>query len=124
MDELDRLAETLVLTCDVDNYGVKRYLNHRGQLHRVYGPAMEYVIEPLAWNQYYTFADIALKYRTGEKVKEWYQNSQRHRTDGPAVEYSGGYHEYWIYGKHYSKRQFNKLISDMKQPQYTTLGKT
>jgi len=31
--------------------------------------------------------------------KHWYQNGERHRTDGPAIEYPNGLKEYWVNGK-------------------------
>ena len=46
----------------------------------------------------------AVEYAGG--YKEWYFNGQRHRLDGPAVEYAGGYKEYWIDGKELSKEEF------------------
>ena len=71
-----------------DEYG-KYYYNENGQLHRLDGPAAEYV--------------------NGKKV--WYQNGQPHRLDGPAVEYK--YNDslslkcWYINGVRYSEKEFS-----------------
>ena len=36
--------------------------------------------------------------------KKWYKNGQRHREDGPAVEYANGYKFWYLNGK-YIKEQ-------------------
>ena len=36
-------------------------------------------------------------YKSGNK--EWYLNGQRHREDGPAIEWISGYKEWWVNGK-------------------------
>jgi len=61
----------------VDEYGVKRWYNERGELHRLDGPA-------IIWN---------------DGNKYYYQNGKRHRLDGPAVIHADGREEYWEYGK-------------------------
>lgn len=38
----------------------------------------------------------------------WYQNGERHREDGPAIEYADGDREWWIEGKAFTEEQFNK----------------
>jgi len=38
----------------------------------------------------------AIEYGNGGKV--WYQNSELHRLDGPAIEYAGGGKEWWHNG--------------------------
>jgi len=37
-------------------------------------------------------------YLNGTKI--WYLNGQRHREDGPAIEYESGYKEWYINGKY------------------------
>jgi hypothetical protein len=32
-------------------------------------------------------------------TKEWWLNNQRHRTDGPAIEYTDGSKEWWLNGQ-------------------------
>ena len=46
------------------------YIELKGELHRIDGPAKEY------------------EYANG--VKEWYQDGELHRIDGPAKEYATG----------------------------------
>ena len=73
----DAVFEALALECRVDKYGTVRYFNTLGELHRVYGPAIEYP----------------------NRRREWYQNGQRHRVDGPAIEWADGYREWWQHGQ-------------------------
>lgn len=37
----------------------------------------------------------------------WYENNRLHREDGPAVEWSDGYKEWWIHGVEYTEEKFN-----------------
>ena len=54
------------------------YYNEKGKIHREDGlPAIEF----------------------NDGGKLWYNNGEKHRTDGPAVEYSNGYKSYYIKGK-------------------------
>jgi hypothetical protein len=86
------LFEALALDCRVDEYGTVRYYNALGQMHRVYGPAVEY-------------AD-------GEKV--WCQNGLRHRVDGPAIEYPDGTYEWWLNGRRLSQAQWRQEVTNME----------
>ena len=40
--------------------------------------------------------------------QQWWQNDKRHRLDGPAVEYANGHKEWWIEGKQLTQEEFNK----------------
>ncbi len=64
------------LTVEIDCFGSKFWRNRQGKLHRLDGPAAEYI--------------------DGEK--HWYQNGLRHRLDGPAVEWTNGAKEWWVSG--------------------------
>ena len=64
-----------------------------GVLHRTDGPAVEF-------------------FNGG---KEWYQNGLLHRTDGPAIECLDGSKGWWLEGKKYSKEEFLKLTSPVKE---------
>ena len=55
-------------TMTVDEYGNKHWKNEIGALHRLDGPAVEYV----------------------DSEKHWCQNGRLHREDGPAVELQDG----------------------------------
>ena len=76
------------------NKSIKKGYNNRieytlnGQLHRVDGPAIEYI--------------------SGTKV--WYLNGQLHREDGPAIECADGYKKWWINGKKLTEKKFNRTI--------------
>ena len=64
---------------------IRYYLD--GELHRLDGPAIEFV--------------------NGDK--SWYKEGKMHRLDGPAEEYANGYQFYWIDDKDYSEEEFNAL---------------
>ena len=59
---------------NIDQSAIRWYLNE--ELHRVDGPAVEYV----------------------SGAKAWYLNGKLHRVDGPAIEYVGSYKEWWLNG--------------------------
>jgi hypothetical protein len=40
--------------------------------------------------------------------REWYQNGKRHRTDGPAIENVSGHKGWWINGVQLTQEEFNK----------------
>ena len=84
MDSSDALAELLTLTLTVDQWGDRIYRNSSGQLHRRYGPAVEWA--------------------NGYKV--WYLNDQIHRIDGPAIEYATGTRVWYLNGQQLSEEEF------------------
>ena len=45
----------------------------------------------------------AIEYANGHK--SWYRNGQRHREDGPAIERANGDKEYWIKGQRVLSQQ-------------------
>ena len=65
-------SETDYVFCKIDHWGIKRYYNAEGKLHREDGPAIECV--------------------NGDKY--WWINNELHREDGPAIEYAEG-NKYW-----------------------------
>ena len=48
--------------------------------------------------------------------KWWYQNGNRHRLDGPAIEYSDGTKEWYIEGKEYTEQAFNQKVKELTSP--------
>ncbi len=68
------------------------WFNKEGQRHRIGGPARE-------WNN-------------GHKT--YFQNGKLHRLDGPAIT-DNGEEEYWIEGKEYTKEEFLKKTSPVKE---------
>lgn len=63
MDQEDILFELLQLKCSITGYGAKVYRNSVGEIHRVFGPAIEHHSGSI----------------------RWMQNNMYHRTDGPAI---------------------------------------
>jgi hypothetical protein len=85
------LFELLSLERRVDVYGILRYYNTQGLLHREYGPAVVYVDGKGAWylnGQRHRVDGPAVEYANGRR--DWYQNGDLHRLDGPAIEYPDG----------------------------------
>ena len=66
--------------------------NISNKLHRLEGPAIEYI----------------------SGTKHWCQNDQRHRLDGPAAEFSDGSKVWAIKGKLYTEHDFKKAIKRIK----------
>jgi len=66
-------------------YGDRIEWHQNGQLHRIDGPAVEYV--------------------NGNKY--WYQNGKFHRVDGPAVERADGGKVWYIDGHYLAEEEFN-----------------
>jgi hypothetical protein len=86
----------------MQEYVVKVYNNgtewhQNDQLHRIDGPAVEWV----------------------NGSKEWYVNGQRHRLDGPAVEYADGTKMWYVNGDKLTEAQFNQRTNP--QPVELTL---
>jgi len=61
---------------EIDIYGTKMWRNAKGQLHRLDGPASEWV----------------------NGSKRWYEDGRLHRLDGPAVVFFNGYIEWRLKG--------------------------
>ena len=49
---------------------------------------------------------IVKVYENGDR--EWYQNDQLHRLDGPAIECINGHREWWIEDKKLTEEEFNQ----------------
>jgi len=75
----------------IDTDGNKFYHKDREMtiLHRLDGPAVEYV----------------------DGSKAWYVNGKCHRTDGPAYEDTAGTKEWWVDGEYLTEEQFNVLLA-------------
>ena len=43
--------------------------------------------------------------RSNSKFKSWFRNGRLHREDGPAIEYTDGRKEWYLYGKMLTQRQ-------------------
>ena len=74
----------------VNKYGVKEWSLH-GKLHRIDGPAIEWV----------------------NGNKNWYLHGKLHREDGPAIEYDGG-KEWWLHDvRHANVNAWAKAVLKM-----------
>jgi hypothetical protein len=84
------MDEELTLTID-RRYGTKFWKNKKKQLHKLDGPAIEWL--------------------NGEK--EWWRNGMRHREDGPAFIYANGDKEWWINHVNFkTKEEYFDALSD------------
>jgi len=81
------------------------------ELHRVDGPAIEWIDGGKMWRvdgKRHRVDGPAIEYADGGK--EWYVNGKLHRIDGPAIECSGGRKYWYINGKHLTEEEFNNHI--------------
>lgn len=80
-----------MIKCYKDSFGTKKWFNSKGQLHRVDGPAVEYI----------------------DGYKVWFRKDRVHRLKGPAIEYHDGTRAWYYYGKFIecnSQEDFIKII--------------
>lgn len=95
-DTFDRLRYHLV----VSSTGTRLYHNNAGQLHRIGGPAVEWIDGDKEW-----FVEDELHREDGPAIelsngtKKWYRKGKLHREDGPAVEYPYGEKQWWLNGQ-------------------------
>jgi hypothetical protein len=98
----------------IDKYGNKLYFKNREMtfLHRLDGPAVEYVDGFKSWyvdGKRHRIDGPAVEGSDGSK--EWYVDGRRHRIDGPAVEYVDGYKAWYVDGKFLTKKEFIALTA-------------
>ncbi len=55
----------------------------------------------------------AIEYANGYKA--WWVNDKLHRIDGPAIEYADGSKEWYIKGKRYTEAEYHKAIAPVKE---------
>ena len=109
------LFELLTLESRVDEYGTLHYYNAQGQLHRVYGPAVECPDGRREWYQNglrHRLAGPAVEYSDG--TCEWYQNGDLHRLDGPAIVWADGIHTWFINGEHLTQAEWQRAVASME----------
>ena len=84
----------------IDIYGIKRWKNKKGELHRLDGPAVEYIDGAEEWyqNGYLHRLNWPAAIRN-DGTKEWWQNGVLHRLDGPALETLNGHKQWYVGGK-------------------------
>jgi hypothetical protein len=86
------------------------------EVHRTDGPAVEYADGTKAWyidGKQHRIDGPAAEYSDGRKC--WFTCGRLHRVDGPAVEYTDGDKSWYIDDERYTKKDFNKLIKEVKQ---------
>jgi hypothetical protein len=66
-------------TLTIDQLGNNFWKNKEGKLHRLDGPAVEWI----------------------DGTRFWYQNGLRHRLDGPAITNKGRYKMWYVHGRHH-----------------------
>ena len=132
------LFELLSLDCRVGRDGTIRYYNSLDQVHRVYGPAIEWADGTLMWyqngnlhrldgpaiedlcgyrewrqnGQLHRLDGPAAEYTDGTHI--WYQNGQLHRLDGPAVVRPDGRHEWYFDGRELTEAEWQQAVASME----------
>ena len=115
MTEEAALFELLSLECRVVSNGTVCYYNTQGQLHRVYGPAVEHTSGRHEWYQ-----NGLLHRLDGPAVEQpdgycaWSQNGWLHRVDGPAIEHADGSRAWHINGKALTEDEWQQAVASME----------
>lgn len=92
------------------------YLNDKGVLHRIYGPA--YVSKKYKIIKWYKEGKL---HRTGgpalqhQSTLHWYKEGELHNLEGPAVVDPAGPYQYWIDGVRYTEKQYYWEIKRRKK---------
>jgi len=89
----------------IDSYGNK-FWSLNNKLHRINGPACEYVNGDKCWylnGKYHRINGPAVECTNGDK--EWYLDGKRHRIDGPATEWSNGDKAWCLNGKKVTEKK-------------------
>ncbi len=84
----------------IDEVGNIFWRNKGDRLHRLDGPAIEWIDGSKEWYQngwIHRLGGPAIERVDGSK--EWYQNGVLHRLDGPAIEWETGSKEWWKEGR-------------------------
>ena len=111
----EALIELLGLERRVDSDGAAHYYNAQGQLHRVYGPAIEDEDGTKFWlqnGQLHRLDAPAIEWPDGSR--EWWQNGQLHRLDGAAVEYSDGHRAWYINDNELTEAEWQQQVASME----------
>jgi hypothetical protein len=90
------------------------YRNFEKKLHRIKG----YAVKDDGTRQWWVNGERhrtdgpAIEWSDGEKF--WYVNGKRHRIDGPASEWRNGDKQWFINGKEYTKEEYERQILIMQ----------
>lgn len=85
-------------------------------LHRLDGPAVEYINDNREWwveDKLHRINGPAVEWFS-EGYKAWYVDNELHRLDGPTVEFNG-YNQWYIEGVEYSKLEFIEELGRRKK---------
>jgi len=123
----------------IDKDGTKVYTNSKEKLHKLDGPAIEYVDGSKFWykkgkchrnggpatelangDKYWYkegkwHRDDGPAYESVNRTKFWYKEGLRHRIDGPAIEYSNGERHWWVLNQYLEEKEFNSWISRIQK---------
>jgi hypothetical protein len=94
--------------CELNEFGNKYWRNEKGELHRLDGPAIEFVNGDKNWyvnGKLHRDDGPALENVNGYKA--WYKKDKLHRLDGPAREFANGHKEWWINGINVRKKDLS-----------------
>ncbi len=92
---------------EIKKNGDREWLNSKGQLHRIDGPAIEYSNGDKWWyinGKKHREDGPAIELSDGTKY--WYQNGKLHRLDGPACVDIAGDNGWWTEGERYTEEEF------------------
>lgn len=89
----------------VDSNGTLFYWDADERLHNPTGPAVIRADRATYW--LVTGRDPGEKSKEWFGVRSWYLHGQRHRTNGPAIEFADGTGYFYVDGIHLTERQFH-----------------
>jgi hypothetical protein len=101
----------ITYTVVVDNEGNKRWY-HNDNLHRLDGPAVEYVDGSKCWfvdGKFHRIDGPAIEWADGSK--EWYVDGKYHRLDGPAIELTSGTKYWYLDDVQLTEAQWRKRVA-------------
>jgi len=110
----------------MEEYKVRVYANgnklwyQNGKLHRLDGPAVDWVDENKSWWQNgkcHRLDGPAIERTNGDKL--WYQNDKLHRLDGPAIERANGDKSWYIDDEKLTEEEFNDRTSNVEVNEVT-----
>ena len=101
--------EILSLRQESSTYNSIHWTNCDGQLHRKFGPAIEYANGDRAWyleDKRHREDGPAIECVNGTKL--WYKHGRLHRLDGPAIAMCNGQIQWYIEGVKLTREEFRE----------------
>jgi hypothetical protein len=96
---------------EIDEDGNRCWYDEKHQLHRIGGPAVEYINGTKCWavnGKRHRGDGPAIERHNGEM--HWYVNGKLHRIDGPAIETVNGTKMWYLNGKSYTEAKYKKKV--------------